>query len=125
MPVDYERLGRGEPLVLIHGIGSERCMWQPVLAPLAAHHDVIAVDLPGFGASPALPDGIEPTPANLARAIGELVGELGFERVHVCGNSLGGWVALELARLGLAHTVTAISPAGLWGRPARVGPTRG
>lgn len=125
MTVSHGRLGSGEPLVLIHGIGSERCMWQPVLEPLAVHHDVIAVDMPGFGASPPLPEGVDPTPANLARAVGDLVEELGFERVHVCGNSLGGWVALELARLGRAHTVTAISPAGLWGRPARVGPTRG
>ena len=125
MGLNHVRTGEGEPLILLHGIGSELCMWEPVMDALGEHRDVIAVDMPGFGESPALPDHIDPTPQNLARAIGGLVRQLGFERVHVCGNSLGGWVALEMGRLGLATTVTCLSPAGLWAPPARVGPTRG
>lgn len=44
----------------------------------------------------------------------EFCAERGIERPHVVGNSLGGWVALELAKLGGARSVTALSPAGLW-----------
>ena len=50
--LNYHRQGEGDPVVLLHGIGSELCVWEPVLEPLAAELDVIALDLPGFGASP-------------------------------------------------------------------------
>lgn len=111
------RTGSGEPLVLIHGIGSELCVWDPVLVRLSPTRDVIALDLPGFGQSPPLADHVAPTPAALAAAIAALLDALGLDRVHVAGNSLGGWVALELAKAGRTHTVTCICPAGLWGKP--------
>jgi pimeloyl-ACP methyl ester carboxylesterase len=79
---------------------------------------VLAFDLPGFGQSPPLPDGVEPSPAELARAVAGAMDacELG-ERVHVVGNSLGGWIAFELGKLRRAATITALCPAGLWGGP--------
>jgi pimeloyl-ACP methyl ester carboxylesterase len=59
-----------------------------------------------------------PEPAALARAVGAFVrDELGLDRPHVAGNSLGGWVALELALAGGARSATAIAPAGLWPEP--------
>ena len=87
---------------------------------LAAEFDVLAVDLPGFGESPPLPAGQEPTPAALAAAVAGLLDELGIDRPHVAGNSLGGWVALELAALRPLASVALLSPAGLWpdGTPA-------
>lgn len=88
-----------------------------MLAPLAAEHDVIAVDLPGFGRSPALPDDPPPSPPRLAAAVAELLDRLGLDRVHIAGNSLGGWVAIELARLGRALSVCGIAPAGFWRNP--------
>jgi pimeloyl-ACP methyl ester carboxylesterase len=100
--------------VLLHALGTDRTMWAPVLDRLAAERDVIAVDLPGFGASPALDHGASVAPADLARAVAGLLGSLGVDRPHVAGNSLGGWVALELALAGGARSVTAIAPAGLW-----------
>jgi pimeloyl-ACP methyl ester carboxylesterase len=112
----YDRRGAGPPLVLIHSLGTDRCVWGPVLDRLAALRDVIAVDLPGFGESPPLPDGTEPTPRALARAVAGFLREQGIENPHVAGNSLGGWVALELGLDGSAASVTAISPAGLWPR---------
>lgn len=112
MSLAYDRLGVGEPLVLVHGLGSHRMVWEPVLEPLAASYDVIAVDLPGFGDSAPL--GVEPTPVALAGAVSDFLAEQGIERPHVAGNSLGGWVALELARQGQVRSVTALSPAGLW-----------
>ena len=65
MAIAFTRAGSGEPLVLIHGLGGSRRIWEPVIDRLAAERDVIAVDLPGFGASPVLPHGIPPSPANL------------------------------------------------------------
>jgi pimeloyl-ACP methyl ester carboxylesterase len=113
MKLNHYRNGTGEPLVLIHGIGSRWQMWEPVLDRLVAHRDVIALDLPGFGASPMPPPGTPPGPESLATLVHEfLTDELGVERPHVAGNSLGGLVALELARRGQVRSANAISPAG-------------
>lgn len=118
MKLGYDRRGRGAPLVLIHSLGTDRCVWHPVLDRLAARRDVIALDLPGFGESAPLPAGTEPTPRALANAVGSfLCDELELQQPpHVAGNSLGGWVALELGVDRTAASVTAISPAGLWPR---------
>lgn len=115
--LEHVRRGRGEPLLLVHGLGGERVIWEPVLDLLAAERDVIAVDLPGFGASPALPDDVDPTPAALAAALAGFLTSLGIERAHVAGNSLGGWVAVELARQRRALSVTGLCSAGFWARP--------
>jgi pimeloyl-ACP methyl ester carboxylesterase len=117
--INFERRGAGEPLLLLHGIGGELCVWEPVLEPLAERMDVIAVDLPGFGNSPPLADGVAPTPFALADAIAGLLDDLGIRRAHLAGNSLGGWVAMELGKTGRALSVTALCPAGLWGAPLR------
>jgi pimeloyl-ACP methyl ester carboxylesterase len=104
--LEHSRTGGGPPIVLLHGIGLERHVWDPVVPLLAREHEVIAVDLPGFGASAPLAG--PPTVAALAAA----VEELGLERPHVAGNSLGGGIALELGRRGSAGSVCAISPIG-------------
>jgi pimeloyl-ACP methyl ester carboxylesterase len=111
----YDRRGSGPPLVLIHPLGGDRRVWDPVIEALAAARTVIAIDLPGFGDSPRL--GETPTPAALARAVARFLAEIDLDRPHVAGNSLGGWVALELAHAGHARSVTAIAPAGLWRAP--------
>jgi pimeloyl-ACP methyl ester carboxylesterase len=116
MTIAYDRTGDGPPMVLLHPLGADRRVWDPLVAPLAAAHDVIAVDLPGFGQSSPLRH-TTPTPRALAEAVAALLHELGIERPHVVGNSLGGWVALELALAGRAGRVTAIAPAGLWSAP--------
>jgi pimeloyl-ACP methyl ester carboxylesterase len=123
MELDHQRGGSGEPLVLVHGIGHTWRGWKPMLPLLERRFDVLAMDLPGFGHSPPLPAGTEPTPEALADAVERAMDEAGFERAVVCGNSLGGWIALVLARRGRATSVVAISPAGLqhkrergWGR---------
>jgi pimeloyl-ACP methyl ester carboxylesterase len=110
----HVRRGSGPPLVLLHALGADHFMWDPVMDRLAAEREVVAVDMPGFGASPPLADG---SPASLARAVSGFVAAEGLERPHVAGNSLGGWVALELARAADAASVTAIAPAGLWAEP--------
>jgi pimeloyl-ACP methyl ester carboxylesterase len=110
MTVHYRRSGRGEPLVLIHGIGHHWRAWEPVIDLLAEHHDVIALDLPGFGRSPA-PVRNEGMPSAVT-ALAEFFAAEGLDRPHVAGNSLGGAIALELAAAGLVRSATALSPAG-------------
>ncbi|MFJ2027323.1 alpha/beta fold hydrolase [Streptomyces sp. NPDC087897] len=117
--VAYERTGSGEPLLLIHGIGHHLQAWDPVTRILTADHEVIAVDLPGFGTSPALPDGVPYDLPTVASVLGAFCAELGLDRPHVAGNSLGGLLALELGRTGVARSVTALSPAGFWNEPER------
>lgn len=108
--LNHVRKGRGEPLVLVHGIGSQWQMWLPVLDRVAAERDVVALDLPGFGSSAGLEG--EPTVAALAAAVSDFAASLGMERPHVAGNSLGGAIALELARTGRARSATGLSPIG-------------
>lgn len=117
--LSHTRAGRGEPLLLLHGIGHHRQAWDPVVDILATEREVIAVDLPGFGASPALPDGLPHDLPTMNAALGALCAELEIGRPHVAGNSLGGLLALEMGRAGLARSVTALSPAGFWTQAER------
>ncbi|CAM5711838.1 putative Dihydrolipoyllysine-residue acetyltransferase component of acetoin cleaving system [Streptomyces afghaniensis 772] len=117
--LSYTRQGSGEPLLLLHGIGHHRQVWDPVIPALAAERDVIAVDLPGCGASPALPDGMAHDLPTMNTVLAALCEALDIERPHVAGNSLGGLLALELARAQLVRSVTALSPAGFWNEAER------
>jgi pimeloyl-ACP methyl ester carboxylesterase len=114
--LNLERHGAGEPVVLLHGIGGELGIWEPTIEPLSRVRETITVDLPGFGRSPALTD-VAPTPVALAAAVGELLTQLRIDSAHIVGNSLGAWVALELARAGRARSVLGLCPAGLWAAP--------
>jgi pimeloyl-ACP methyl ester carboxylesterase len=116
LTLGHDRHGSGPPLLLLHSLGTDRCVWHPVLERLAAERDVIAPDLPGFGESKPLPDEVPPTPQALAAAVTTFLDRLGVARPHVAGNSLGGWVALQMGLDGAAASVTAIAPAGLWPR---------
>ena len=116
----YRRKGSGEPLVLIHGLGHHRQAWDPVFDVLAEDFDVIAVDLPGFGESPARPWGDKLSVENFCRDLEANFEQWGIRRPHVVGNSLGGAIALELAARGSAASVTALSPAGFVGTFNRV-----
>src|ERR1700744_547702 len=106
MTLAYHRTGDGPPLVLLHPLGADRRVWDPIVGSLSAAHDVIAVDLPGFGQSPPLRL-TTPTPRALAEAVAGLLDDLEVRQPHVVGNSLGGWVALEMALAGGAGRVTA------------------
>jgi pimeloyl-ACP methyl ester carboxylesterase len=110
MALAHVRRGSGPPLVLIHGIGSQWQMWQPVLDRLSREREVVAVDLPGFGDSAPLTG--RPTVEALAGAVGELLDGLGVRDAHTAGNSLGGGVALAMARMGEARSACVLSPAG-------------
>jgi pimeloyl-ACP methyl ester carboxylesterase len=104
----YDRTGSGPPLLLLHGLGSCKEMWRPVVPALARAHDVVALDLPGFGASPPGPV----TVTGLVDAVGAFADELGLDAWHVAGNSMGGGIALALGAAGRVRTACAVSPIG-------------
>ena len=100
--------------MLLHGVGHHWQAWSPVIDRLTASFDVIACDSPGFGRSAPLPAGIQPTIPAYADCFAEFFAELELVRPHVAGNSMGGAIALELARRGEVASATAFSPAGFW-----------
>lgn len=106
----HDRHGEGPPLVLVHFLGGHRHVWRPLLPRLTEGRSVIAVDLPGFGESRPLPG--SPTLARLTAAVAATIADLGLERPAVAGLSLGGGVAIELARAGVVGSAVAISPIG-------------
>lgn len=105
------RGGAGEPMLLVHGTGGSWRAWQPVLPALLREHELDVPDLPGCGA--AAPLSGSHTPRTLTDAVEAHLDARGWQRPHVVGNSLGGLVALELARRGRTASVTAVSPAGM------------
>jgi pimeloyl-ACP methyl ester carboxylesterase len=107
------RAGEGEPLVLVHGFTATWRCWLPVLAELVPRFEVIAPTLHGHDGGPVLPP--RDTPHSIPQAADYLEGrldELGVGTAHLVGNSLGGALALELAKRGRARSVVGISPAG-------------
>lgn len=114
------RGGTGEPLLLLHGIGGIWRAWSPVLPYLEPHHDVIVPTLHGHAGGPQLDDGVEPSVDALADAIEAELDRMGLQRVHIAGNSLGGWLGIELARRGRARSLVLLSPAGAWHSPRRI-----
>jgi pimeloyl-ACP methyl ester carboxylesterase len=108
------RGGQGEPLVCLHGFMDSWRTWELVLPALERQHDVLAPTLPGHAGGPPLADEI--SHALFADAVERAMDEAGFATAHIAGNSLGGFLALELAARGRARTVVALAPAGGWRR---------
>jgi pimeloyl-ACP methyl ester carboxylesterase len=91
------------------------CAWNPVIPHLASTRRVIAFDIAGFGSTPPLRGTTRPTVSRLVDGLDESLRQMGLGvPVDICGNSLGGCMALEAARRGIARSVVAISPIGLW-----------
>jgi len=93
--IHYLERGRGEPLLLIHGLGSSGADWALHVAALEARFRVIVPDLPGSGHSAPLPDGC--SIAEFAASLWALLDHLRESRVNIVGFSLGGAVGLEMA----------------------------
>lgn len=119
MPIKYHfKEANGPVFALIHGMGSSSTAWKPLLPELESFGSVLLLDLPGHGGNPLDPE-IEMDPASLSLAIAKLLKQVDLPPVHLIGNSLGGWIALELAaaKPNLIATVTGLAPAGLWLTP--------
>jgi pimeloyl-ACP methyl ester carboxylesterase len=107
------REGSGEPLVLLHGILGSEAVWRHTVPLLADDFDVIAITAEGHRGGPR-PTERPVTIETLTNAAERQLDELGLGEVHLAGNSLGGWMSLELARRGRAKSVCGLSPAGFW-----------
>ena len=111
MTITFERRGTGKPLLLIHGLGSTRAAWAPVL-PLLPGRELILLDLPGHGSSP--PEQDSGTFEGLARSLEHWLATEKLTGVAMVGSSLGARLVLELARRGLTGPVVALDPGGFW-----------
>jgi 3-oxoadipate enol-lactonase len=117
--IGCEEAGTGEamPIVFLHGVGSDKSVWRPQLAHFRETRRAVAFDYPGYGESDPAPDGT--TRDDYASAIISAMHELGIDRAHICGLSLGGVVAIAMhdadparcASLILADTF-AVHPDG-------------
>ena len=113
MEMNYIRRGAGKPLLLVHGIGGSWRSWQTILDDLALEREVIAVDLPGHGDTPALRG--ETTIATLCDAVTEFLDENDLTGVDAVGSSMGARLVLELARRGgTVGGVVSLDPGGFW-----------
>ncbi len=108
------RGGSGPPLVLLHGFTDTWRTWELVLPELERHHDVLAPALLGHAGGPPLEGAIEG--GSIADAVERAMDAAGLRTAHVAGNSLGGFVALQLAARGRAESVVALAPAGGWAK---------
>jgi 3-oxoadipate enol-lactonase len=95
--IGYELAGADEatPIVFLHGVGSDKSAWAPQLKHFGKARRAAAFDYPGYGDSDPAPEGT--TRDDYARAILSAMHELGIDRAHICGLSLGGVVAIAMA----------------------------
>ena len=106
------RGGSGTPLLCLHGFTDTWRTWELVLPALARRHDVLAPTLLGHAGGPPLAGAVDA--ALLPDAIERAMDDAGFDTAHIAGNSLGGYLALQLAARGRARSVVAFAPAGGW-----------
>jgi pimeloyl-ACP methyl ester carboxylesterase len=111
---DHYRGGSGDPLVLVHGVAASWRVWKPLLGALTAEREVLAPRLAGHYEAEPLASGVAPTISAWADALERELDAAGWEAPDVAGNSLGAWIALDLARRGRARTVVAVGPGGGW-----------
>lgn len=113
MKMNHIRHGIGKPLLLIHGIGGSWRSWMPVLDGLAAQREVIAIDLPGSGKTPALTG--ENSIATLADAVTLFLERHNLIGIDAVGSSMGARLVLELVRRGnVLGNVVSLNPGGFW-----------
>lgn len=112
MTMHHTRSGRGKPLLLIHGLGGSHRSWDTVLTSLAKAREVIALDLPGHGATPAETD--SGTFDGLARSVEDWLVKENLDGIDMVGSSMGARLVLEMARRGRAGAVVALDPGGFW-----------
>lgn len=102
--------GKGSTVVLVHGFSASWRYWKPLLPLLEKHHRVIALTLPGHVGG--LPLTKRASPLSIAEALAAQLRERGITQAHFVGQSLGGWMVFEMARLGLARSSMGVCSAG-------------
>jgi pimeloyl-ACP methyl ester carboxylesterase len=118
-PTALYRSGTGTPLVLLHGFTDTWRTWTPILPALCTHHEVYALTMPGHCGGEPWDGSTHLTLRSYVDAVERQLDALGLAQAHLVGNSLGGWVSLELAARGRALSVVGVCPAGGWTRGGR------
>src|SRR5438874_13499453 len=97
--IGYDEAGEGGhmPIVFLHGVGSDKSVWRPQLEHFAPERRAVAFDYPGYGDSDSAPEGTSRD--DYAAVILAAMTELGLDRAHICGLSLGGVVAIAMSHL--------------------------
>lgn len=113
MKLNHIRYGNGQPLLLVHGLGGSWKSWMPILHKLANHRELIVIDLPGHGKTPALKG--PTTIATLADSVTDFINRNGLTGIDTVGSSMGARLVLELARRGdVVGSVVSLDPGGFW-----------
>lgn len=102
MTLHYKRIGRGPPLLLIHGLGGSRRSWHTIVEPLSHSRELILIDMPGHGRSP--PVAGRQTISAFANALARFIEAEQLGTVNLVGSSVGARLVLELARRGVGRT---------------------
>ena len=110
--IEFSRRGRGRPLLLVHGLGGSRKSWDTIAGGLAERRELIAIDLPGHGATPAEAD--SGTFNGLTDSVERFIGDNQLNGIDLVGSSMGARIVLELARRGGVGNVVALDPGGFW-----------
>ena len=112
-PVRYEAAGKGEPVVLVHGLSGSTRWWSRNVSELAERNRVYLVDLPGFGTMRRSRGRF--VLAEATTWLSEWMGAVGLERAHLVGHSLGGYVCLRLAASTpeVVRRLVLVAPAGV------------
>ncbi|MGI8803316.1 MAG: alpha/beta fold hydrolase [Solirubrobacteraceae bacterium] len=108
------RSGHGEPLLLLHGFKGTWHQWQPILPQLSESYEVIAPTLPGHYGGPVFEKTGALQLTDAGDAVEAQLDDLGVGSAHIVGNSMGGGLALELAKRGRARSVVGLAPSGGW-----------
>ncbi len=110
--LNFIRKGAGPPLLLVHGLGGSWHSWTTIFPALCEAREVVAVDLPGHGETPAVAD--SGTFRALADSVDAFITEQGLDGIDIVGSSLGARIVLEMARRGKVGATVALDPGGFW-----------
>lgn len=108
-----------EPLLLVHGFTDTARTWDALVPLLRDEHELIVPTLLGHSGGPPILPGMTSAREAMVDDLERVLDEAGAPTAHVVGNSLGGWLAFELAARGRARSVVALSPGGGWEHGSR------
>ena len=113
MPIHYQVVGQGDPLILVHGLSGSTHWWRRNVPTLSQHYQLYLVDLPGFGSMRRFARHFVLT--NAANWLLQWMKAIHVQQAHFIGHSMGGYICIRLAahQPQAVHRLVLVSPAGL------------